>query len=301
MEAAFAKPDSRFDIPGIAQVVEGNGGLAKVLITCRECVGEMYLHGAQVTSWKPAGDEEVLFLSSKSRWQEGHAIRGGVPVCFPWFRGKRDDPQAPAHGFVRTKAWQLESIVQAGSAVTVSMFTESDEGTKKWWPADFRLVHRVTFGRELSHELVVTNTGKTSARFEEALHAYYRVGNVEVVRARIPDAHDYFEGTDLTHARKQLGDIEFSAETDRLYVNTRDAIEVEDPLLSRRISVTKESSRTTVVWNPWTEKAHSLSDLGDDEWPKMLCVEPSNVGEFLVDIAPGQQHSVKAVARVVNF
>ena len=110
----------------------------------------MYLHGAQVTSWKPAGAEEVLFLSSKSRWEEGQAIRGGIPICFPWFRAKGGDPQAPAHGFVRTKAWQLESIVENRSGVAVSMFTESDERTQRWWPGNFRLVHRVTFGSELT-------------------------------------------------------------------------------------------------------------------------------------------------------
>ena len=140
----------------------------------------MYLHGAHVTSWKPAAaaDEEVLFLSSQSRWEHGHAIRGGVPICFPWFGDKADDPKAPAHGFVRTKAWQLESIAQAGDGVTVSMFTESDEDTKRWWPAEFRLDYRVTFASELKLELVVTNTGNTSLRFEEALHAYHRVGNI---------------------------------------------------------------------------------------------------------------------------
>src|SRR5439155_19188080 len=166
--------DRRFEIPGTAQLVEGNRGLPKVRITSPEAIGEMYLHGAHVASWKPAGKEEVLFLSSQSRWEHGHAIRGGVPICFPWFGGKADDPKAPAHGFVRTKAWQLESIAQVGNAVTVSMFTESDEGTKRWWPAEFRLVHRATFGSELSLELVVTNTGGTSLRFEEALHAYHR-------------------------------------------------------------------------------------------------------------------------------
>jgi glucose-6-phosphate 1-epimerase len=224
-----------------------------------------------------------------------------VPVCFPWFRGKLGDPKAPAHGFVRTKAWQIESIVQVGGAVTVSMFTESNADTKKWSPVEFRLQHRATFGQELSLELVVTNTGGTPVRFEEALHAYYRVGNIEMTRARIPDALHYFEGTDFEHKRTQFGDIQISSETDRLYLNTYDAIELEDPLLHRRIYVTKENSRTTVVWNPWVQKAHAMSDFADDEWTKMICIEPSNVADFAVDLAPGQQHTMKAVARVVDF
>jgi len=301
MEAAFAESHSRFEIPGTAEVVPGNGGLPKVRIASPAAVGEIYLHGAHVTSWKPAGEEEIFFLSSRSRWEDGHAIRGGVPVCFPWFRGKPGDPQSPAHGFVRTTAWRIESIAQVGGAVAVTMFTESDERTKKWWPAEFRLLHRVTFGRELSLELVVTNTGRTSLRFEEALHAYYRVGNVEIVRARALDALHYYEGTDLHHKQNQLGDIMIGSETDRIYLNTKDTIELEDPLLHRRICVAKENSRTTVVWNPWAQKEHSLSDFADDEWKKMICIEPSNVSDFAVNLAPGQQHSMKSAVRIVNI
>ena len=301
MEGAIPELDHRFELPGTAQIVEGNGGLSKVRITCPEAVGEMYLHGAHVTAWKPVGGEEVLFLSSQSRWAQGHAIRGGVPVCFPWFGGKADDPTAPAHGFVRTRAWQLESIAQVGGAVTVSMFTESDEGMKRWWPAEFRLVHRATFGSELSLELAVTNTGGTSLRFEEALHAYHRVGNIEKTRVRGLDTVHYFDKTDSNRKKMQHGEIVIVSETDRVYLDTRDPIELEDPVLRRRTRVTKENSRTTVVWNPWVQKAHSLSDFADDEWMQMICIESSNVSDFAVDLAPGQQHKMKALVRVANF
>ena len=291
----------QFEIPGVAEVVSGNGGLPKVRVTTPEGSGEIYLHGAHVTSWKPAAEDEVLFLSAKSQWEVGRAIRGGVPICFPWFRGKADDPKAPAHGFVRTKAWQIESIKQAAGAVIVSMFTESDDNTKKWWPAEFRLVHRVTFGSELGMELEVTNTGKTSLQFEEALHAYFRVGNVEMTHTQAPDAFHYYDKTDVHTKHTQLGEIMITSETDRVYLNTRDPIEVEDPVLKRRIRVTKENSLNTVVWNPWEQKAALMSDLAKEEWTQMLCIEPSNVLSFAVEVAPGQQHKMKAVAQVVDF
>ena len=301
MESAVLESHRRFEIPGIAEVVEGNGGLPKVRITSPEVAGEMYLHGAHVTSWKPPDGEEVLFLSSQSRWEDGRAIRGGVPICFPWFGGKADDPTAPAHGFVRTKSWQLESITQAGGAVTVSMFTESDEGAKRWWPAEFRLVHRATFGRELSLELVVSNTGRKSLSFEEALHAYHRLGNIEATRVRGLDTIQYLDKTDSNRKKMQHGEIVIESETDRVYLNTREAIEVEDPVLRRRTRIRKENSGTTVVWNPWVAKARGLSDLGDDEWMQMICVETSNVSDFAVDLAPGQQHTMKATVRVADF
>ena len=301
MEGAIAELDRRFAISGAAQVVEGNGGLPKVSINSPEATGEIYLHGAHVTSWKPAGEEEVFFLSSQSRWEDGRAIRGGVPICFPWFGENAEHPKAPAHGFARATAWQLESIIQVEGAVTVSMFTESDENTKRLWPAEFRLVHRATFGSELSLELVATNTGRAPLRFEEALHAYYRVGNIEKTRVGGLDMVHYLDKTDSNRKKLQHGEIAIVSETDRVYLNTSDAIELDDPVLHRRTRVTKENSRSTVVWNPWVQKSHSLSDLGDDEWMRMICIEASNVADCAVDLAPGQQHQMKLFVRVANL
>src|SRR5262245_5245949 len=246
MKAEVATRYRQFEIPGIAQVVEGNGGLPKVRITTPDVIGEIYLHGAHVTSWKPSAAEEMLFLSSQSRWQDGRAIRGGVPICFPWFGGKADDPKAPAHGFARTKSWQLESISQVGNVVTVSIFTESDETTRKWWPAEFRLLYRAKFGPELSLELVMSNTGRTSLRFEEALHTYHRVGNINEARVRGLDGIQYLDKTDSNRKKPQQGEIEITSETDRVYLNTRHAIGLDDPVLHRATRVMKENSQTTV-------------------------------------------------------
>src|ERR1700722_20393577 len=301
MQAAIPEPNRRFDIPGTAKVTEGNGGLAKVSITAPDVVGEMYLHGAHVTSWRPAGGQEVLFLSSQSRWEHGRAIRGGVPICFPWFGDKADEPKAPAHGFVRTKAWRLEWIVQADQGGRVSMFTESDADTKQWWPAEFHLGYRVTFGSELQLELVVTNTGKASLRFEEALHAYHRVENVLKARLGGLDTVHYIDKTDSNRKKVQQGEIAIVSETDRVYLDTTDPVKLEDPCLRRRTHVTKENSRTTVVWNPWIQKAHSMADLADDEWMQMICIETSNVSDFALDLASGQQHKMKALIRVADL
>jgi len=261
----------------------------------------MYLHGAQVTSWKPAGAEEVLFVSKHAQWHEGIAIRGGIPICFPWFRSKGDDPKAPAHGFVRTKAWSLESIARDGDSVTVVMSTMSDDDTRRWWPADFRLVHRAAFGRELELELNVTNTGTTPLRFEEALHTYHRVGQVKDVHVRGLDGVAYLDNTDSNREKTQHGELVITKQTDNAYLNTRSEIDVADDELKRRIRICKENSVTTVVWNPWREGAKSLADLGKDEWQQMLCVEASNVLGFAVELAPGQQHTMRATIQVDNL
>jgi len=294
---AVPELDRRFGIPGIARVVEGNGGLAKVAITTPAATGEMYLHGAHVASWQPRVAEEVLFMSTQSRWEDGRAIRGGIPICFPWFADKADDPSAPAHGFVRTKAWQLESVVRNGDAVTITMSTQSDTGTKKWWPADFHLLHRATFGFELRLELVVTNTGPTELRFEEALHTYFRVGQIEKVRLQGLDKSPYLDKTDLNREKTRQGAVAIVSETDRVYLNTQQAIDLEDDSLNRHIHIAKTNSLTTVLWNPWVQKARNLADLGNDEWMHMVCVETSNVSDFAVKLAPGQEHTMRAIVR----
>ncbi len=297
----IAELNRRFGIPGMAEIVAGNGGLAKVSMSSPLAAGEMYLHGAHVTSWKPAGAEEVFFVSSQSRWEDGQAIRGGIPICFPWFRAKSDDPHAPAHGFVRTKAWELESIVQSGSAISVSMFTESDETTKRWWPADFRLVHRVTFGSELHLQLEVTNKGTMMARFQEALHCYHKVGHVQSARLHGLDEVHYLDNTDSNREKVQHGDVVIASQTDRAYLTGQSEVELEDPMLHRRVRIAKENSATTVVWNPWVEGARALPDLGDDEWTQMFCVEASNVLEGAVDLEPGKQHRLAAKITVAEM
>src|SRR5271157_597863 len=299
--ATVAELDRQFGIPNIVEVVEGNGGMPKAVITAAAVSGEMYLHGAHVTSWRPTGADEVLFVSSKSRWDDSHAIRGGIPICFPWFGDKAGDPQAPAHGFVRAKSWQLESTAYDGSAATVSMFTGSDDTTKKWWPADFRLVHRVTFGAELVLELLLTNTGAVPLRFEEALHTYHRVGDVTRIRVRGLGGVHYLDKTDSLREKVQQGDIMIESETDRVYLNTQHSLELDDPISHRRTRITKENSSTTVIWNPWVEKAKAFADLGDDEWKQMICIETSNVSDLAVELVPGQQHKMKATIEIAGL
>src|SRR5271155_1644074 len=293
-----AELDRSLGISGVARVSDGEGTMSRVQIKSPLCEGEMYLHGAHVTSWKPAGADEVIFLSTKSRWEEGQAIRGGIPICFPWFRAKADDPKAPAHGFVRTTAWQLDAIVESGSGVTVTMTTESSERTRHWWPGDFRLVHRVKFGSELNLELECSNTGKTPFVFEEALHTYNRVANVHEVRVRGLDGVHFLDNTDSNREKTQSGDMTVAAQTDNAYLKTENAVDLFDPAMRRRLRLKKTNSRTTVVWNPWQVGAQGMRDLGDGEWTQFLCVEASNILGSAINLEPGQTHTMAAVISV---
>jgi glucose-6-phosphate 1-epimerase len=290
--------NEQFRIPGIAQIVAGNGGLPEVHVTAPAASAKIYLHGAQVTSWKPAGADEVLFVSGQSRWEEGKAIRGGIPICFPWFRAKADDPKAPAHGVVRTKAWNLTSLAQDGDAVTVTFETESDDASRRWWPHEFRLAYRITVSAELRLELIATNTGSAPLRFEEALHTYHRVGDADKVRVKGLDGTAYLDNMNGNRRKMQDGDVVFTAQTDNAYLKTAAALEVIDPVLRRRIRTEKKNSLTTVVWNPWRDGAKALADLGDDEWQQMACIEASNILDATVELASGETHTMTAVLSV---
>jgi glucose-6-phosphate 1-epimerase len=292
--------NATFSIAEIARIVAGNGGLPKVQITSSAASAEIYLHGAQVTSWQPAGSEEVIFLSDQSRWEEGRAIRGGIPICFPWFRAKSDDSKAPAHGVVRTKAWQLEALTREQDSVVVTLATESDAETRKWWPFEFRAVHRITVGTDLKLELSVSNIGPTAFHFEEALHTYNRVGDAEKLHITGLDGVAFLDNRDGNKLKLQTGDALLTQATDNAYLNTQSPVEIVDPILNRRIRLEKQNSLTTVVWNPWKDDAAKLADLGDDEWRQMACVEASNILSGTVALAPGEEHTMTATIRVVN-
>lgn len=290
--------DRRFGIPNTASVVVGNGGLPKVQLTSPLASGEIYLHGAQATSWHPTGATEALFVSCESAWQQDKAIRGGVPICFPWFGDKTGDPNAPVHGFARTKPWRLDAIQRSGDDVTVMMSTASDQSTNLWWPADFHLSYRATFGAALVLELELRNTGHATLQFEEALHCYFRVGDVRHVRVIGLDSVDYLDKTDGYRKKTQRGNVTVTSETDCVYLDTQSSVELVDPNLRRSVHITKDNSYTTVIWNPWAAKAAAMSDLGDNEWMQMICVETSNVLASAVKLAPGQSHQMRALIAV---
>ena len=182
----IASLNSRFAIPGAVSVVSSNGNLPAIHINKPGlCSGTIYLHGAHVTAWKPEGAEEVLWLSQKSGWQNDKPIRGGVPLCFPWFgpRNSTEYPNSPMHGFARTKPWSIESISESPTSITVSLSLQNDASTMALWPVPFMLRHRITFSRELIMSLEFTHAAKTPIPFEEAQHTYFAVGDIGRQRA----------------------------------------------------------------------------------------------------------------------
>lgn len=252
-----------------------------------------------MTSWSPNCGRDLLFVSSQSEFKDGKAIRGGMPICFPWFGPKSDDRTAPSHGFVRTRAWVLKGIDASGPDVSVTMFCESTPETKRLWNFDFRIEHQVRFGADLQCDLKVANTGATPLRFEAAQHTYFRVGDIQQVRISGLEGTKFLDKVAGGTETLQQGEILFEGETDRVYLNTLNAVTLLDSSLGQSCEVEKNGSRNTVVWNPWIDKSRSLPDLADEEYRELVCIETACIGEGAIRLEAGEQHTMTSLYRVV--
>jgi D-hexose-6-phosphate mutarotase len=289
-----------FPLPPGATFHEAVEGLDRLRFATDLATAELTPNGAHVTAFQPAGAAPVLFVSRASAFAPGRPIRGGVPVCFPWFSARAGHPDSPAHGFARITRWQIESVASTpASGATAVLRLESDDATRAIWPHDFVARLRAEISSSLRLTLEVTNSGSAPFTFEAALHTYFRVSDVRTVAVTGLAGAEYLDKTD-GFRRKTLGaePLRFAAETDWVFPANDATCVIDDPGLRRRIVVEKAGSRSTIVWNPWIAKAAAMPDFGDEEWPSMLCVETANVGQDAITLAPGARHAMSALIRV---
>lgn len=290
----------RFGIPDVLIFDPGNGGLPRARVTTPLAEAEVYLHGAHVTHYRPHGHRPVLFMSASSWFEPGKPIRGGVPICFPWFGPRADDPSAPGHGFARLNEWTVTGAVRLDDgSLSLTFQLGPDERSRSLWPHEFELTYVVAIGQSLQTMLQVRNTGSAAFRFEEALHSYFEVGDVRQVAIAGLRGTPYL---DQLQGRRELvqqeDQLRFTAETDRIYRPTAGPYVLTDIEGGRRITVSKRGSNSTVVWNPWVNKSRAMPDFGDEEWPGMVCIETCNVADQAVTLRPGEAHEMVAVVGV---
>jgi glucose-6-phosphate 1-epimerase len=285
----------RFAVRGV-EIEPGQGGLTRVAVATPDAEAHIYLHGAHVTHFQPRDGDDLLFVSEKSLFAPGKAIRGGVPIIFPWFGAKAADATAPMHGFARTTEWDLVDVRKGThGSIAVVLELNSTDATRKLWPYDFQLRYTVTVDHRLDLALEVHNTSSGEFTFEEALHTYLAVGDVRQVRIDGLAGREFLDKTDAMRRKTQPpGAISIVGETDRVYLDTLDAVSVSDPDLSRKLVVEKGGSKTTVLWNPWIAKAKAMADFGNEEWPEMLCVETANAAQNAVTLSAGKTIQMKA-------
>jgi len=277
----------------------GPGGLLRAAVSVPAAEAHVYLHGAHVTHYRAAGRSPSLFLSSRTRYAAGAAIRGGVPVIFPWFGARAGHPEAPDHGFARTSEWAIHSVERRGDGAVVLAFgLEPDERARAMWTHDFRLAYRVAIGASLEMALEVENRSRSPFTFEEALHTYLLVDDVRAVAIGGLESATYIDKTDAMKRKTTgPGPLRLTGTTDRVFPGARATCTVSDPGLRRRLVVEKLNSATTVVWNPWSDRASTMTDLGPDEWRSMLCVEPANTGDDARRLEAGERHTMGVTIR----
>lgn len=248
------------------------------------------LYGGHVLAYAPAGERPVLWMSSKSNYEIGKAIRGGVPVCWPWF-GPAEQPGLPAHGFARTAMWEFVTARKlAGDATQIVLSLDDSQCDPALCTIKFHLELSVTVGKILELELRAVNTGKTTDKYQAALHTYFDVSEAEKISIHGLDKLHYTDKAPGFAGNRaiQSGDLEIDREIDRVFCPAPGGVIISDPVFRRSIIVEKCGSRSTVIWNPWITKSQAMADFGDNEYHRMLCVECANVFEDTRTVQPGE-------------
>ena len=283
--------NEQFAIAQHVTFVATPGGLPVAQINNSHATASVAVQGGHMITFQPHGQAPVLFVSSLAEYAPGKTIRGGIPVCWPWFGTHPTDPSKPFHGFVRATMWQVRGAgVGPDDATEIRLGLTESEASLALWPHAFDLEILVTVGAQLHVELIARNTGDQPFVCGGALHTYYSVGDARRIAIHGLDGRDYLDKVEGFKRKHQHGPVTIAGETDRVYLDTDAACVIEDPALARRIRVAKAGSRTTVVWNPWAEKASQIADFGDQEYLTMVCVETANADTDVATVAPGGEH-----------
>ena len=287
--------NEEFGIDGVLTFIKKNGLIcASISNRLAECA--IYLHGAHVASFVPKGKKDILWMSQKSFFEDNRPIRGGIPVCWPWFGAHPTDNDKPFHGFARLVEWDIVRTEMLNDGKTqITMELVSDCQTLQMWHYNFRLQYVVTVGNQLEVELITENLNCSPIEISSALHSYFSVGNIADIAISGLENRHYVDSMNEHKEKIQEGKITIDREVDRVYINTEDSCIISDSGLGRKICIEKSGSRSTVVWNPWIDKANIMPDFGSDEYKFMVCVETTNTLNDKITIHSGEKHSLKAI------
>jgi glucose-6-phosphate 1-epimerase len=291
-----AQLNADFAIDGRLRVVEGDGGFPIVDIATTHAQAKISLYAGQVLSFQPTGQhDDLLFLSQTAYYVTGKAIKGGVPICWPWFGPDPEGKGRPGHGFVRNRPWNLLGTAELPDGrMQVRLGLVDTPETRTIWDHAFELELVVTVGHELDVALTTRNKGAAAFALSQGLHTYLAVGDIDRVKVHGLDGFAYLDNLHGCAPRVQQGAVVVSGETDNIYLDVDNVLEVEDLALKRRITITSRGSASAVVWNPWAATAASMADLGDDDYKRMLCVEATNTRTDTITLAPGGEHCLAA-------
>ncbi|MGV8935354.1 MAG: D-hexose-6-phosphate mutarotase [Gallionellaceae bacterium] len=285
----IAELNQKFAINNHLKFNEIAGGLFAAEISNAHASASIALQGAHLMTYQPHGENPVIWLSKYAKFAAGKSIRGGVPICWPWFGPHANDAKLPGHGYARTVMWDvLESKAMQDGATFISFGLIETDASRAQWPNSSSVKIEMTIGKSLHMELVTHNNGKQSFVLGEALHTYFHISDVAQMTIRGLEGCTYLDKVGDPATRVQADGIVIESEVDRVYIDTTADCVIEDRGLKRAIRIAKQNSHTTVVWNPWTEKADKMGDFGQEGHRGMVCVESANAVGSVVTIAAGE-------------
>jgi glucose-6-phosphate 1-epimerase len=282
-------------------------------ITNQHAMVSIALQGAQVLSWvvkredkrgaeRGANEQQpLIWLSDEATFIAGKTIRGGIPVCWPWFGAHPDREDYPAHGFVRAAVWDVvETSTTAAGQTNVVFRLPQTQVPLALWSHNTELELHVSVGATLELNLITRNHGSETVTISQALHSYFAVSDIKDVTVKGLEGCQFIDALDDWQRKVEITPICIDAEIDRIYQNTKPVCSLEDKGWQRRINIETNNSRSTVVWNPWIDKSARLGDMGEGGYSNMLCIETGNIGDYCVSIAAGAEHCLSVCYRVAK-
>ncbi len=290
--------NEKFGIPGLVEFADNHSGAAVARVTTRHGQMEVARQGGQLLFWTPQGHAPVVWLSPQAVFKPGKSLRGGAPVCWPWFGPHPSDASLPGHGFARNLDWRMLETARLKDATRIAMIFEPGEEQRKLWPHRAQLELAITLAEQLRIDLTTRNIGDAPFTITQAVHTYFHVGDIAKVRVEGLEGKEYLDKVDGGVRKSQEGPITIDGEVDRIYLDCPEEALIIDESLGRRIRIAKQNSHSTVVWNPWAEKGAAFGDMGEAGYRQMLCVETTNAADDAVTIEPGESFTQTSVYSV---
>ncbi|HNX55931.1 MAG TPA: D-hexose-6-phosphate mutarotase [Prolixibacteraceae bacterium] len=288
--------DDKFSIEGEVGFAELDGDLVYITVANKYAEADICLYGGHVTSFRPAGSMHFLWMSPESNFEVGKPIRGGIPVCFPWFGPHKTDSEKPQHGFARLVYWDVVSTsTNASSETVVTLCLKSSEETKAYWPHDFYAELTIVVGKKLTETLKVTNTSGEPFSYTCALHTYYNVSAFDGISIEGLKGITYYNQLTGENGVQEEEKLEIADALTRHYLNTESAVIIDDSAFRRRIKVDKAGSKVTTVWNPGAETCANIGDLPDDGYETFVCIEATNAFDYPINLNPGESFATSAI------
>ena len=289
----IAKLNHLFGITNQLKFEVDANGLVMVNIDNEFAEASLCLQGAHLLSWIPKMQKPVIWLSDNAIFSKNKSIRGGVPICWPWFGAHQTEKKYPAHGFARTQEWKpVESLVMPDGRTCFTLQLFPNEITQQFWKYEFELRLQVIVGKKLEMILITKNMSDQVFSIGQAFHTYFNVSNINQVSVQGLENVTFIDALEDWKRKSESDPITINAEIDRIYLDAGDDCIIKDLEFMRSIRISKTGSKSTVVWNPWIEKSIRMGDMGEDGYKNMVCVETTNATEDVVSIAPGEEHQM---------